>query len=387
MVAERATIVFGVTIDYQLRYHQGLYERLADAGWDVHIVAGTGPIGRALSAHPGVTVHVLDLARTPSPYADFRGLIWWMRLLRRWRPDVVVVGTPKAGLIGTVATRLTRVPVRVYELHGLRLECTRGLRRSLLRTMERISCAASTHVIAVGPSLRELSLSERLAAVRKIVVLGAGSPNGVDVDRFAVATSDEEARASLRADLGIPSSAQIVTFVGRLTADKGLRALTDAMVAVERRAPVWLLLIGGIDDGSGLDEAHRLRETLDRLSVVGEVDDVAPFLAISDVFCLPSRREGLPTVILEAFAAKVPVVATRATGIVDLVSDGVTGRLVPIDDVPALEQRLLEALQDTDASHRMAVAASRLVRVNFVRDEVQTRWIDTLGRMRAGHEH
>lgn len=384
--SEKPTVLFGVTIDYQLRYHDGLYERLADAGWDVHLVSGAGPIGDRLGEHPGITRHVLDMARAPHPVADLRGLVQWTRLLRRVRPDVIVVGTPKAGLLGSIAGSLTRVPDRVYELHGLRLESASGPLRVLLRTLEKVSCAASTRVIAVGTSLRESALSERLAPAGKVAVLGAGSPNGVEVERFRRASADLVAQASLREDLGIPEDAQVVSFVGRLTADKGLAALTDAMAEVGERKEAWLLVVGGIDDRSGLESERRLRTTVPRLVLVGEVDDVAPYLAISDVFCLPSRREGLPTVVLEAFAADVPVVATRATGIVDLVSNDVTGRLSPIDDGAALERQLLAALDDQSASLRMAGAASQLVADRFSRDAVQQTWIDTLGRMRKSRQ-
>lgn len=384
MSVERPTIVFGVTIDYQLRYHDGLYQRLADAGWDVHLVAGDGHIGRGLAEHAGVTAHVLEMARAPSPLSDLRGLTKWVRLMRRLRPDVVVVGTPKAGLLGSLATRLTRVPARVYELHGLRLESATGVLRSVLKVMERVSCAASTQVIAVGPSLRTRALTERLVSAKKIEVLGAGSPNGVDIDRFERARDDEAAQGSLRAELGIPDSAQVVTFVGRLTADKGLAVLTAAMAEVQRQTSAWLLVIGGADDASGIDGERRLRESVPRLALVGEVKDVAPYLAISDVFCLPSRREGLPTVILEAFAARVPVVATQATGIVDLVSDSVTGRLVPIDDAPALRGALLTAMADADASRRMGDRAARLVSEKFSGESVQADWVDTVERLRKG---
>lgn len=384
MSVERPTIVFGVTIDYQLRYHEGLYQRLADAGWNVHLVAGDGPIGRSLAHHPGVTAHVLEMARAPSPAADLRGLKAWRQLIRRLRPDVVVVGTPKAGLLGGIAARLTRVPARIYELHGLRLESATGPLRVLLRVMERVSCAASTRVIAVGLSLRDRALAEHLVAPSKIDVLGAGSPNGVEIDRFDRARRDEGARASLRAGMGIPDEAQVVTFVGRLTADKGLAVLTEAMGEVEQETSAWLMVIGGVDDDSGVAGELRLRESLPRLALTGEVDDVAPYLAISDVLCLPSRREGLPTVILEAFAAGVPVVATQATGIVDLVADSETGRLVPIDDAPALRGALLATLRDPESSNRMAGAASRLVSEKFARESVQTAWVDTVERMRMG---
>ncbi|WP_426184763.1 glycosyltransferase family 4 protein [Microbacterium sp. TWP3-1-2b2] len=381
--SEKRSVLFGVTIDYQLRYHDGLYERLADDGWEVHLVAGDGPIGDRFGEHPGVTRHVLDMARAPNPVADLRGLVQWMRLLNRVRPDLIVVGTPKAGLLGSIAGMLARVPGRVYELHGLRLESASGTLRVLLRTLEKVSCAASTRVIAVGASLRDRALSERLAPSAKVDVLGAGSPNGVDVERFRRASADTVAKTSLRTDLGIPEDAQVVSFVGRLTADKGLETLTVAMAGAEERNRAWLLVVGGIDDRSGLEGEQRLRKTVPRLVLVGEVDDVAPYLAISDVFCLPSRREGLPTVVLEAFAADVPVVATSATGIVDLVSHHETGRLSPIDDGAALKRQLLDAFDDREGSLRMAASAAQLVADRFSRETVQRAWTDTLERMWA----
>lgn len=374
MASERRTIVFGVTIDYQLRYHDGLYQRLADSGWHVHVVASHGPIGQALGEHSGVTAHVLEMARAPNLIADLRGMKQWVQLMRRLRPDVVVVGTPKAGLLGSVAAWLTRVPARVYELHGLRLESASGPLRAVLRTTERISCALSTRVIAVGASLRERVVAEGLAPAQKVDVLGAGSPNGVDVDRFGLARRDHDAKTSLRAALGLSPSAQVVTFVGRLTADKGLAVLVEAMIHVQRETSAWLLVVGGVDDESGVDARRRLRQSLPRLALVGEVDNVAPYLAISDVLCLPSRREGLPTVVLEAFAAQVPVVATRATGIVDLVSDSESGRLVAVDDAQALQRELLAALADRDSSELMAANALRIVSARYARDKVQDAW-------------
>ncbi|MCT1377439.1 glycosyltransferase, partial [Microbacterium sp. p3-SID337] len=234
----------------------------------------------------------------------------------------------------------------------------------------------------VGPSLRERALAERLVPAEKIVVLGAGSPNGVDVRQFGDARHDATARSTMREHLGIPASAQIVVFMGRLTADKGLAALAEAMAVVQQHSHAWLVIVGGIDDASGVEGERLLREAVARLVVVGEVADVRPYLAAADVFCLPSRREGMPTVVLEAFAARVPVVATRATGIVDLVTDGKTGWLVPVDNAPALARALRQALDDRETARRMADAAAALVSERFDREIVQRTWISTLEQIR-----
>jgi len=380
MPVDRRTIVFGVTIDYQLRYHDGLYQRLADEGWAVHLIAGHGPNAVRFSKHPGITVHKLEMVRNPAPWADLRSLSRWVALLRDIRPDVVVVGTPKAGLLGSLASRFIHVPVRIYELHGLRLESARGGLFRLLKLMEQLACLAATQVIAVGQSLRDRAIDGKLVSARKITVLGGGSPNGVDVDRLARAARNERAMRCLRAELGIADDDIIVTFVGRVTADKGIESLARAMADLEVDSKFRLLVVGGIDDESGRRGESKLRAVLPRVSFVGEVADVAPYLAISNVFCLPSRREGLPTVVLEAFAAGIPVVATAATGIIDLVANGETGRLVAIDSPTALAEALREAVRDIDGSETMALAAYRLVKERYAQEVVQLRWIEAIKR-------
>ena len=122
MTSGKPRIVLGVTVDLSLRLMAGFPQYLAERGWDVHVVSSPGARLDALAGVDGVTVHALTMAREPSPVSDLRSLIAWMRLLRRLRPDVVSVGTPKAGLLGGIAARLTRVPGRVYMLRGLRLE-------------------------------------------------------------------------------------------------------------------------------------------------------------------------------------------------------------------------------------------------------------------------
>jgi len=368
------TILFGVTIDYQLRYHDGLYQRLADAGWDVHLVSGRGPIGTRLDQHRGITVHEIAMARNPAPWADLKSLVAWIELLRDLRPNVVVIGTPKAGLLGSIAAFLSGARTRIYELHGLRLESASGSLHILLRSMERLTCAVSTTVVAVSHSLQQLAIREGLTHPNKIDVLGAGSPNGVNIEHYSRASQDQATKTATRAALGIDEDVPIISFVGRLTADKGLSALEEAMTLVGSTTPAHLLVIGAIDDESGRLGAEALRSALSRVSFTGEVDDVAEYLAITDVLCLPSRREGLPTVVLEAFAATVPVVGTRATGITDLVVDGETGLLVDIDDVDALRDALLRILRDGELARQLTGNAGRLVAKSYARDIVQQRW-------------
>lgn len=371
----RRSILFGMTIDYQLRYHEGLWSKLVERGWTVHLASTPGKnLSNAASA--GAEIHSLPMSREPSPIRDAIGAFRWIDLLRRVKPDVLVLGTPKAALLGLLAGKMCGVSVRIYEVHGLRLEGEDGIKQKALSVLERFTCSLATSVVPVSHSLSRQLISRKLTNPAKLNVLGHGSPNGVDVNHFHGTRADQSGRESLRAELNIPKRASIVTFVGRLNEDKGLRCLEQALRLMPVDIDAHLLIVGPVDDAAGESALNSLSRTGVPVTETGEVTDVAPFLAISDVLCLPSKREGLPTVLLEAFASSVPVVGTRATGIVDLIIHNETGGLVEIDDAKGLAIELERVLRDESLARNYIANGHALVESRYARDEVQSNWAD-----------
>ena len=372
--ARSRTILFGVTIDYQLRYHDGLEEKLVNDGWDVHLVSGSGPILDRLGQAQGVTAHELAMKRNPSPVADLVALVKWIRLLRRVRPAVVVVATPKAALLGSIAAACTGVPVRIYENLGLRLETAQGLLAKVLLGTERLTNAMSTWMVGVGRSLADRAVELGASSREKTIVIGAGSPNGIDVTSFERASNNESGQRELREQLGIGDDSDILLFVGRITRDKGIDTLGAALALLAEDRELHLLVVGRVDDEDGDALVDRLSSSAWNTTFIGEVEDVAPYFSISDVFCFPSRREGLGLVILESFASRVPVVATRATGVVELVINDRTGALVE-HDPQQFADAVARALDDKGWRCSVADQAYRLVHDSYRREVVQANWL------------
>lgn len=372
------TILFGTTIPYQLRYHQGLEWQLAQRGWNIHFASADGPELWDLGSKPRVTSHALPMSRKPSPLEDCRALLAWVRLLRRVRPDVVVLGTPKASLLGLMAAAVVRIPTRIYEVHGLRLEGETGLKHKILQWVERATCALATDIVPVSRSLRDALVGRRIARSSKLHRLGAGSPNGVDVMTFTEAQANHVQKRMTRERHKVDPAIPLILFVGRMNEDKGLTCLAKACELVARRHHVQLMIVGPVDDSTGESGLNRIRGSGVRVITTGEVNDVAPLYAIADVFCLPSKREGLPTVILEAFAASIPVVATAATGIIDLVAHEETGMLVAIDDHEALAEGMLRLIEDRALRETLVKNALHLVEAQFTRTDIQTKWVEWL---------
>ncbi|WP_226532013.1 glycosyltransferase family 4 protein [Microbacterium paraoxydans] len=378
------SIVLATTVDVSLGLLKGYPSFLVAQGWDVHVVSSGGERLAALGELDGVTVHAIPMRRAPSPFADAAALLAWVRLLRKLSPDAVSLGTPKASLLGLVAARMRRVPVRQYILRGLRLHTTRGLLRRILWLSERAAIAMSTDVVAVSRSLRDEAVDLGLDRRGRMSVVGEGSSNGIDLEQFDAGrftTAETEQRAaSLALRPGVPT----IGFVGRLTRDKGIDTLLKAVERVQVATPVDLLLIGGFDDEEAESWIDGARSRGVHVTVVDHVADPAPYIAMFDVACIPSLREGFCNAAAEASAMGVPVVGTRVTGMVDPILDGETGLLSAPGDDRALAAHLSALLTDPERAADLGRAGAVFIRDNYERSSVQSRYEARLAASTTG---
>lgn len=206
-------------------------------------------------------------------------------------------------------------------------------------------------LVAVTPAMRERCA---MAGVPDNVVRDI--PNGVDVDRFAPV--DREARVALRERLGLPAAACIVTFVGFWSREKGPHALFDAwqQARAATSADTALLYIGSTDPAHAEVDASLVASVRGRIAAEGIADrvlfvehtsDVAAYLQVSDVFVLPSSREGLSNALLEAMSTGLPCIAATIPGVSDwVIEHGRSGFIVPHDDTGALAGTIARLLQN-----------------------------------------
>jgi lipopolysaccharide/colanic/teichoic acid biosynthesis glycosyltransferase/glycosyltransferase involved in cell wall biosynthesis len=355
-------------------FFRGQIARLRQAGFRITFISNPGP-QTAPAAAEGAEVIGIPMERDIAVFKDIRSLWRLWRTLRRIRPDITDVGTPKAGLLGGIAARLAGVPHRIYTLHGLRLETATGWKRRLLTLTERIACGSAQQVRCVSPSVRDRAIALGVSDPGKAGVIGAGSANGIDCERFSGApekvVAARAATDELRRTLGIPVGAPVIGFVGRFNRDKGITELNAAYRRLKQPFPeLRLLLVGDFEDGDPVDPAIRTQLEGDaNVRFAGIVADPAPYYRLMDVVALPTYREGFPIVTLEAQASGVPVVTTTATGAVDSVLDGITGRLVPPRDEAALAAALQELLANPQKGRHMGQAGADWVRTRF-RQEV-----------------
>lgn len=355
-------------------FYRETLEELRTRGYEVHVVTSPGAQVASL-ADVSHTVHQLPMFRGVSPVKDLVGLVRWIFLLLRLRPEVVLGGTPKAGLLSMMAARITGVSQRTYLLQGLRLEGSTGTQRKVLALFERIASFSSHRVVAVSASLAREYERLGLNAGRQVVVPHHGSSHGVDTEHFTPRPRDPE----LAASLGLVEDVPVVVFIGRLTADKGPDTLIRALTSVAGRGcRLQLLVLGAQDEPDSQTYLHRLEQLGDRVrvQVLDHIDDVRPYLALSDLLVLPTKREGMPNVVLEAAAMGRPAVTTTATGAIDSVIDGVTGILVGPDDGDEMGRAIELLAGDPALRVRMGDASRDRVVRDFQPGDVASAIVD-----------
>jgi glycosyltransferase involved in cell wall biosynthesis len=362
--------------DFILRsYFAGALAFVRARDFEVVLAAPGSPDLERLCRAEGARARPIAMARALRPWHDLKALFRLLRIMAEERPNIVHCHGPKAALLGILAAFILRVPHRIHHLRALPLETERGPMRWLLYASELLVSRLSTETIAISESLRR-SYNRQLGLRRvPITVHGAGSGNGVDArGRFDPERLSAERLHAFRRRIGLPADARALCFVGRLARDKGLVELHDAWQGLRRRYPdLWLILAGDPDERDPVPMALLDAWRCDaRTCMPGFVDACQLVFAAACINVLPSHREGFGSVLVEAAAMAIPSVATRATGCVDAVVDGVTGTLVPPRSAPALLDAIARYLDDPELRARHGAAARRRALAEFVPERIWT---------------
>ena len=367
----RPRVAHVTTVDLSLRYLLlNQLQRIRDEGYDVVAISADGPDVAAVEAH-GIPHFAVPMTRRFTPLADLRALIALAVLMRREKFDVVHTHTPKAGLLGQLAARISGVPVVVNTLHGFYFhEGTKPLPRRFYVWMERIAAQCSDSILSQNREDITTAIEERIAPRELLKWLG----NGIDIGRFDRRRLSDERLGALRDELGLRRGAPVIGFVGRLVKEKGILDLLEATALVARTIPdVQVLIVGPYDeekpDAIRPEVAERYGLT-DRCRFLGMRHDMPELYALMDVLVLPSYREGFPRAPMEASAMGVPTVVSDIRGCREAVEQGVNGLLFPVGNVNALAQALTELLTDDERRRKMGVSGRAIAEERFDEQKV-----------------
>lgn len=335
-------LIVGISAEGSVILLEGQMKFFKEAGYITYLMAPESERSVAFCEKEGCTLLPIKIEREISLWNDIKTLFQIVKIFRRVRPDIVNLGTPKVSLLGMIAAKLVKVPNRIYTCRGFRFEHEKGIKRSILILMEKISSSFAHEVICISDSVKEFGIKNRIFDSSKAVIINKGSSNGVSLERFNPASIEFAKINELKARLGIENKF-VFGFVGRIVDRKGIKELNIAFKRLaEKYKDIQLVIVGGVEyvqiaDKSLISEM----ESSPNILFTGPQKDVPLYYSLFNVFVLPAWWEGFGNVLIQAAAMGIPVISTTGTGTRDAVVNGVNGLLVE----PKNADQLYEAME------------------------------------------
>jgi glycosyltransferase involved in cell wall biosynthesis len=348
-------VLFANTDWYLYNFRLSLAKELRAHGHEVILLSAPGPF-EPLLQQSGFRWVPFPLSRQGiNPFYELRTLWQLIRLYHQIDPDIVHHFTIKPVLYGSIAAHMLRIPGIINSITGLGHlfidpePITRLLRR-LASWLYRLYLRG-TEVIFENPEDRRIFIEWKFIKPEQAhLILGTG----VDVERYRPTAKN--------------NNPPIVLFSSRILVTKGVLEYVEAIrVLKEKGISARFALAGKADPGNPASIPDVQIEAWKQSDLVewwGWQDDMPAALARTDIFCLPSYREGVPNALLEATACGLPIVTTDTPGCRDVVTDGVNGLLVPVKNAQAIADALELLIQDPELRHKMG-SAGREIAVTF----------------------
>ncbi len=314
------------------------------------------------------------IQRSISLGTDIKAVWQLYRYFKRMKFDAVHSVTPKAGMTTAIAARMAGIKHRTHIFTGQVWATRNGLMRRLLKSIDKVTASLDNHILVDGESQRRYIIKNGVVSEKKSRVLGAGSISGVNTDRFI---PSDEVRAQVREELNLSADKVVFTFMGRANREKGIHELLQAFDNMAASHPEAFLLIFGRDEDGCLKTVTQYPNIKDGVNYLyyGTTSTPGIHLQASDVFVMPSYREGFGSSVIEASCLGIPVICSDAYGIMDAMVEGETGLRCKVADVPTLQTAMETMLGDAEMRERMGENGRRRVLDNFKGSAITAEWV------------
>lgn len=345
---------------------------MRNQGIEVAMISAQGKEIREVSQNEGVSHTVVPFTREISPLKDLYCLLLLILNFLKEKPDIVHTHTPKAGLLGMIAAKIARVPLRIHTIAGLPLMTATSWKKQLLVFTEKLTYWGAQYVLPNSESMRSYMIDQKLCDQHKMDMIGYGSTNGIDLSRFDSKVLSADRLIETKALIKYDKQYTYVLAVGRVVRDKGIIELIDAFIDLQSQMSdlgLKLIVLGPKEEVR--NEELLPQNISDLLSQHKDITHihwsvhVEYFMSLADVLVHASHREGFPNVLLQAGAVECPIVCSNIPGNIDIVRHQETGVLFEKGNKDDLISKLKYALEHTDETKEYAV---------FLRKEIEQKY-------------
>lgn len=348
---------------------------LQDMGFEVHYAANYeipsyGDDNSRLNG-TGIVRHQVDFARSPYSWQNVRAYNQLVRLMKKERFDLVHCHTPMGGVLARLAAHKTRTKPVVYTVHGFHFYKGAPLINWLLYyPVERWLAKYTDMLITINEEDYNRAKSFRKVIVRRI--------HGIGIKTTNVELMDEKQREKLKKKLAIPPLAVVLISVGELNENKNHKFVLKALREIKEDNIVYLICGKG-NMKRKLEKLCKKYGLDNKVRLLGYRKDLSEILQISDVLVMPSKREGLPTAVMEAMVGRVAVIGSSIRGNNELIEDKVSGYLVPQGNIECMKERILQLANNEFLRKRMVEEGAMKIRkysAEVVRKEMYKNYND-----------
>lgn len=337
-----------------------ILKNLGDSQYEKYVISnGEGELIDVL-ANLHIKSLKVPLVREINPINDIKAFFSIYLFCRKYKFHIVHTHSSKPGVLGRIAARLAGVKVVIHHVRGFAFHEFSSLYVKILYGLiEEVAGWFCDKVIFVNEEERSYSVRKHILPKRKCVTV----LNGVDLRKFDV-TQKKRWREEARRELNIPDNANVITFAGRLCAQKDPTTLHDTIISYfgQNNEETYFLILGDGPYFTKLQKSFASYSWCSRVLMLGWCSHIEKYLASSDIFFLPSLWEGMPRTILEAMAMGVVVVSSDIKGNREAVDNGTTGYIVPAKAPQIFSQRLSELVADRTKREELGRNAYRKAR-------------------------
>lgn len=353
------------TVPVSLKYLiKGQMRFMSENGFEVTMISSEGSEIKDIIKNEGCKHIVFNLTRKITPIKDLKTTYKLYKYLKKEKPQIVHTHTPKAGIIGMLASYFANVPNRLHTVAGLPLLETKGFKRLVLNFVEKLTYFCATKVYPNSFGLKKIIIQNKFSNEKKLKVIANGSSNGIDTSYFDAKLFLEKDKKELRDKFKIKETDFVFIFVGRIVGDKGINELVESFCELAKdNTNIKLLLVGPYED-----ELDPLKEETKKninfhkqIISVGFQNDVRPFFAIANALSFPSYREGFPNVVMQAGAMNLPSIVSNINGCNEIIKENKNGYIVPVKET----KKLYEAMKRIISNSEMQNHSRDIIKNNY----------------------
>lgn len=341
--------------------------------YDIYIVAnGEEQSLSALESLPVKEIKNIAIPRNINLIKDLKSLVELIAYNKSIKFDAVHTVTPKAGLLGITAAKLSNIKVRIHIFTGQVWHTKKGIFKQFLMFLDRVIVWNATHILVDGESQRQYLIKNGIVKNSNSFVLGEGSISGVDYHRFV---PNIGTKIEVRKELGIFEDDVVFMFLGRMNRDKGIPELAKAFNIISKKYNnIRLLFVGGDEQ----DMTPIVKETIEEIEKVifyGLTSEPERLLQACDIFCLPSHREGFGTSVIEASLLEKPIICSDTYGLMTTIIHNETGIRHKVNNVDSLVSAMETLLKHPDLRSKYGKNGRNYVLKHFTAQQITDEWV------------